>query len=42
MGLDEVFRRYVPEYEIPSILIEAHGGAAGGNYVRGETVQNIV
>lgn len=32
MGYNELLRRYVPEYERQSILIEAHGGFVGGNY----------
>lgn len=33
MGLDEILRCYVPDFERNSIIVEAHGGAAGGNYV---------
>ena len=37
MGVDEVLRRYVPEFERPSILAEAHGGIAGGHYAGKKT-----
>lgn len=37
MGLYEILRRYVPEFERTSILAEAHGGVAGGHYVGKET-----
>ena len=33
MGTDEILRRYVPEFERSSILVDAHGGTAGGHYV---------
>jgi hypothetical protein len=33
MGVDNILRRYVLEYEQPRILSEAHEGLAGGHYV---------
>ena len=33
MGLDEILRHYVPDFELSSILAEAHGGAVGGHCV---------
>lgn len=32
MGLDEILRRYVPDFEWNTILVEAHGGVARGHY----------
>jgi len=32
MGLDEVLHQHVPKYERHGILVEAHGGVAGGQY----------
>ena len=42
MGLDEVLRRYVPEHERQSILIEAHGGVTGGHYAGKATAHKIL
>jgi len=42
MGLDEILRCYVPEFERSSILIEFHGGATGGHYAGKETMQKIL
>lgn len=42
MGVDEILRWYVPDFERNSILAEAHGGAAGGHYVGKVTVQKIL
>ena len=33
MGVGEILRRYVPNFERNRILMEAHGGATGGKYV---------
>lgn len=33
MGSDEILRCYVPNFERKIILVEAHGGVAGGHYV---------
>ena len=35
---DEILCRYIPEYEIHSILAEAHGGVMGGHYAGKSTV----
>ena len=32
MGNDEILQRYVPKFKRSQILIEAHGGTAGGQY----------
>jgi len=37
MGTYEILRRYVPEFEHASILVEAHGGVEGGHYIGKET-----
>lgn len=42
MELDEILCRYIPKHERWRILIEAHGGFAGGNYERKSTVQKIL
>lgn len=42
MGLDKILRRYVPDFKQSNILVEAHGGAAGGHYAGKETMQNIL
>eukprot|EP00253_Pinus_taeda_P004147 PITA_04147 len=42
MGIDEILRRYVLEFERSSILAEAHGGVAGGHYAGRATVQRIL
>lgn len=42
MGSDEVLRRYVTEFERIIILVDAHGGVAGGNYGGRPTVQKIL
>eukprot|EP00253_Pinus_taeda_P027851 PITA_27851 len=42
MGSSEILRCYVLEFEWNSILIEAHGGAAGGHYAGKETTQKIL
>lgn len=42
MGPDEILGRYVPEHERNSILVEAHGGVAGGHYTGKSTMQNIL
>ena len=41
MRLEEILRCYVTEFERNSILVEAHGRAAGGNYVGKATMQKI-
>lgn len=42
MGPDEIFHRYVLEYERHTILVEAHSGVAGGHYAGKAIVQNIL
>ena len=42
MGSNEILRRYVPEFERGSILVDAHGGATGGHYAGRVTAQNIL
>ena len=42
MGLDEILRRYVPNFERRSILMEAHGGATRGHYAGKETTQKVL
>eukprot|EP00253_Pinus_taeda_P030157 PITA_30157 len=42
MGSDEILQRYVANFERNNILAKAHGGAAGGNYVRKVRVKNIL
>jgi len=32
MGADEILQTYVQDFERDNILLEAHGGAAGGHY----------
>jgi len=32
MGAEEILQIYVPYFERNRILVEAHGGATGGNY----------
>lgn len=41
MGMDEILRRYVPEFERSSILVEAHGWVEGGYYVGKVATKNI-
>ena len=42
MGNDEMFHRYVPEFERSRILVDSHGGTAGGHYVGRATAQKIL
>lgn len=42
MGNDEVLRRYVPKFEQIIILVDSHGGVAGGHYAGRETAQKIL
>ena len=42
MGIDEILRRYVLEFERASILAKAHGGVVGGHYIGKVTAQNIL
>eukprot|EP00253_Pinus_taeda_P017205 PITA_17205 len=42
MGADEILRQYVPDFERNNILVEAHGGAAGGHYVGKATMHKIL
>ena len=42
MGTDEILRQYIPEFERSSILMDSHGGVAGGHYVGRETTQKIL
>lgn len=42
MGSDKILRHYVLDFERNSILAEAHGGAARGNYAGKETTQKIL
>eukprot|EP00253_Pinus_taeda_P032512 PITA_32512 len=42
IGMDEILRRYVPEFECVSIFVEAHGGEAGGHYIGKVTTQKIL
>jgi len=42
MGAYEILRRYVPNFERNRILVEAHGGAAGGHYVGKTIAQKIL
>ena len=42
MGNDKILQRYVAEFEQSQILVEAHGGDAGGHYVGRVTAQNIL
>ena len=41
MGTDSILKRYVLEHEIPRVLVEAHEGIAGGNYVGKSTMQDF-
>lgn len=41
MGLDEILQQYVHDFEYNSILVEAHGGAAGGHFLGKVTSQKI-
>lgn len=42
MGSDEILQQYVLEFERSSILMDAHGGVAGGHYAGRETAQKIL
>jgi len=42
MGSDKILRRYVPDFQHSSILVEAHGGAVGGHYAGKEISQKIL
>lgn len=42
MGFDEILCRYVPEYERPSIIVEAHVRVVGENYAGRVIVQKIL
>jgi len=42
MGSNEILRRYVLYFEQNNILVEAHGGATGGNYAGKITAQKIL
>ena len=42
MGPDEILRRCIMEAERPLILVEAHEGIKGGNYVGKETTKKFV
>ena len=42
LGADEVLQRYVLEHEIQAILVEAHGGIAGGHYAGKVMMQKIL
>lgn len=42
MRPDEILQRYVPEFERSSILVDAHGGAAGRHYAGRATAQKIL
>eukprot|EP00253_Pinus_taeda_P034321 PITA_34321 len=42
MGTNEILRRYVLDFDRASILAEAHGGVAGGNYAGSAIVQKIL
>jgi hypothetical protein len=38
MGTDRILRRYVLEHERPRILVEAHEGIDGGNFISKATL----
>ena len=42
MGADEILRRCVMEAKRPLILVEAHEGIAGGNYVGKSIAQKVL
>lgn len=39
MGIDQIMRRYILEFECSSILAKAHGGVEGGHYTGRVTMQ---
>jgi hypothetical protein len=42
MGIDNILRRYILDHERPIILVEAHEGIVGGNYIGKDTMQKVL
>eukprot|EP00253_Pinus_taeda_P001413 PITA_01413 len=42
MGNDEILQMYVSVFERSNVLVDAHGGTAGGHYAGRETMEKIL